>query len=177
MMAYDYEGFEEYFFRKCGILKKRLNAHYEKISGKTFNLRTNKLLEEVKNGDFEIHIGENEKAAALGLWLMSSLTKKSKMLTFFQNYELAIEINKFIESDIDISSFNSRIKKHAANSKWDKDPKMVDKKFVKECWDRWQKNPHEYKSKAAFARAMLDKCEHLTSNKVIEDWTRKWSKL
>jgi len=175
-MAYDYDGFEEYFFKKCGVLKKKLNEHYLKITGKKFDIRKNKILDEMKKGDFEIYMGENEKAAALGLFLLNSLTKKSKIITFFQNYELAIEMKRFIDSDIDISSFNSRIKKHAANLKWEKDPRIADKKFVRECWDRWQKNPNEYKSKAAFARDMLEKCEHLTSNKVIEDWTRKWNK-
>ena len=32
-----------------------------------------------------------------------------------------------------------------------------------------------YKSKAAFARDMLEKCEHLTSTKKIEDWCREWN--
>lgn len=54
------------------------------------------------------------------------------------------------------------------------DPKQAEKDFVKDCWDAWQKSPGAYKSKAAFARDMLDKCAALTSNKVIEDWCRGW---
>jgi hypothetical protein len=47
---------------------------------------------------------------------------------------------------------------------------------VKECWDRWQVSPNDYKSKAAFARAMLDKFENLESSKYIEDQCRAWER-
>ena len=58
----------------------------------------------------------------------------------------------------------------------DNDPKQNEKKFVFECWQEWQIKPNQYKSKANFARNMLDKCEHLTSQKKIEDWCRFWEK-
>lgn len=54
-------------------------------------------------------------------------------------------------------------------------PKAAEKRFVYECWQDWQAKPHLYKSKAAFCRDMLEKCEHLTSTKKIEDWTREWA--
>lgn len=54
------------------------------------------------------------------------------------------------------------------------DPKQTEKTLVRECWDEWQKQPENYRSKAAFARAMLDKCAHLESQKKIEDWCREW---
>lgn len=54
------------------------------------------------------------------------------------------------------------------------DPKQKEKTFVHECWLRWQQSPETYASKAAFARDMLSKCEHLTSQKKIEDWCRGW---
>lgn len=57
------------------------------------------------------------------------------------------------------------------------DPRKPEKAFVQECWKEWQKAPHKYKSKAAFAKDMLDKCQHLESQKKIEDWCRKWEKL
>ena len=55
-----------------------------------------------------------------------------------------------------------------------RDPKQKEKKLVYECWTTWQKEPNRYPSKAAFARDMLTKCEHLTSQKKIEDWCREW---
>jgi hypothetical protein len=57
-----------------------------------------------------------------------------------------------------------------------KDKKQLAKKDVKDCWDRWRKNPSEYKSKANFARAMLDKYEALGSQPVIASWCTKWEK-
>jgi len=56
------------------------------------------------------------------------------------------------------------------------DPKSKDKDFVCMCWRDWKKNPKKYKSKAAFARDMLDKCLHLESTKTIENWCREWEK-
>lgn len=60
-----------------------------------------------------------------------------------------------------------------------RDPRQREKKFVYECWLDWQKQPDKckrYKGKAAFARDMLSKCEHLASQKKIEDWCRNWEK-
>lgn len=56
------------------------------------------------------------------------------------------------------------------------DPKQQDKSLVYSCWQDWQKKLDSYKSKAEFARDMLTKCEHLTSQKKIEDWCREWEK-
>jgi hypothetical protein len=61
-----------------------------------------------------------------------------------------------------------------AAARYAKDPKQREKGFVKQCWLDWQSNPQSYRSKAAFARDMLDKCSHLTSQKKIEDWCRDW---
>jgi len=54
------------------------------------------------------------------------------------------------------------------------DPKQGEKNFIFECWQKWQSGRTIYKGKAAFARDMLTKCEHLTSQKKIEDWCRAW---
>lgn len=62
----------------------------------------------------------------------------------------------------------------AAMARHSRDPKQADKKFVYGCYRDWRENPSRYKSKAAFARDMLDKCEHLESQKKIEDWVRQW---
>jgi hypothetical protein len=66
--------------------------------------------------------------------------------------------------------------KKGASGKIAKDPKQTDKAFVFDCWQSWQKNPNSYKGKAKFAKDMLNKCEHLESQKVIEDWCREWEK-
>lgn len=56
------------------------------------------------------------------------------------------------------------------------DPRQEEKTFIRECWRDWKKGITNYKSKAAFARDMIDKCEHLTSIKKVEDWCREWEK-
>ena len=56
------------------------------------------------------------------------------------------------------------------------DPKHKDKEFVFKCWQAWQNKPENYKSKAAFARDMLEKLSNLVSQKIIEDWCRDWGK-
>jgi hypothetical protein len=57
------------------------------------------------------------------------------------------------------------------------DPKQAEKLFVKECWEKWQQAPSSYKNKTKFANDMLEKCEHLTSQKKITDWCREWEVL
>jgi hypothetical protein len=74
----------------------------------------------------------------------------------------------------------SRAKQRVADggrARWAKDPKTAEKSLVKSCWDQWRGDRKRYRSKAAFSRDMLQKCEHLTSQKQIEDWCRKWEKL
>lgn len=92
---------------------------------------------------------------------------------------------EFIKSSIPIikkaseSAFQksvSKFYKNAAIQRWEVDPKSKDKSFVKDCWLEWKANPKRYKSKASFARDMVDKVESLDSTKVIEDWCRKWDK-
>ena len=81
-----------------------------------------------------------------------------------------------IESgDERLAEARRRLGYEAAIEKLRRDPKQREKAFVRECWEEWQKNPGNYKSKAAFARDMLSKCEHLESVKKIEDWCRQWA--
>lgn len=60
-----------------------------------------------------------------------------------------------------------------ARKRYSIDPKQHAKVFVKDCWQTWQENPTNYKSKAAFARDMLDKVE-LSSARNITNWCREW---
>jgi hypothetical protein len=60
--------------------------------------------------------------------------------------------------------------------RWKNDPKVAQKEQVRQCWKAWQQKPTAYRGKAAFARGMLDKYEHLESQKKIEDWCREWEK-
>lgn len=95
----------------------------------------------------------------------------------------AIEAANAFSNAIAIISENEKLQDirkdfayRGAIARIERDPKQHDKKFVYKCWQEWQENPKRYRSKAAFARDMIDKCEHIVSNKKIEDWCRKWGK-
>ncbi|WP_284465490.1 hypothetical protein [Diaphorobacter nitroreducens] len=68
----------------------------------------------------------------------------------------------------------SEFAKTGAIARLKNDPKQAAKQDVRDCWERWQKNRHEYKSKSAFAKAMLDKYESLENQRVIERWCKEW---
>jgi hypothetical protein len=73
--------------------------------------------------------------------------------------------------------FNKLQAQSGAAAKLAIDPKQVEKALVRECWDDWQKKSDRYTGKAAFARDMLPKLEHLKSQPVIERWCREWEKV
>lgn len=67
----------------------------------------------------------------------------------------------------------------AAAAKLAKDPAQAAKKSVRGYWDRWQREPGLYQSKAQFARDMLDDGKHgnaLRSTDVIKRWCLEWEK-
>lgn len=64
----------------------------------------------------------------------------------------------------------------AAAARHAEDPKQQEKAFVFDLWKGWRSSPGRYRSKAQFAKDMIDKCEHLKSTKKIEDWCREWEK-
>ncbi len=71
----------------------------------------------------------------------------------------------------------TEVARDRANRRYAKDPKQAEKRFVYSCWLGWHEGKTIYSGKAAFARDMLNKCEHLVSQKQIEDWCREWEKL
>lgn len=82
----------------------------------------------------------------------------------------------FVWGDDSLAIMRSKLAANSAMARHKKDPKQKEKTLVRECWADWQSRPEIYKGKADFARAMLDKCEHLTSQKRIEDWCRMWER-
>lgn len=89
-----------------------------------------------------------------------------------ENLMLAAKIAKAISERLEKIP-----RKKGGDIRWNGDPKKTEKVFVKNCWLDWQQSPLNYKSKAAFANDMLDKCEYLKSQKRITDWCREWEKL
>ncbi|TDU31306.1 hypothetical protein DFR24_0670 [Panacagrimonas perspica] len=92
--------------------------------------------------------------------IVRHLTDASKIMTL-REVELSLEMG------------NDEMKK-LARLRHSKDPKQVDKKKVRECWELWKADSSRYKGKAEFARDMLQKFDSLKSARVIEDWCREW---
>jgi len=85
-----------------------------------------------------------------------------------ENYEQALQQA--------FQSFKTKRAKNAAAAMLKKSLTQTEKRFVLECWQDWQSGKLQYESKAAFARDMLEKCENLTNQNVIEGWCRMWEK-
>ncbi|SAK61426.1 hypothetical protein AWB75_02624 [Caballeronia catudaia] len=56
-------------------------------------------------------------------------------------------------------------------------PKAAAKAAAYESWKRWRANPGLYRSKSAFALAMLDTNQELHSQQTIERWCRAWERI
>lgn len=80
------------------------------------------------------------------------------------------------ESDEVIKIAHSNMAKKGALARLRNDRRQSEKQFILECWRDWRADKHKYRSKAAFARDMIEKCERLTSTKKVEDWCREWEK-
>jgi hypothetical protein len=95
----------------------------------------------------------------------------------------AIEATKALGNAMAIESGNEKLQEarqemsyRGAMEKLARDPKQKEKAFILECWQAWQKSPNTYAYKAEFAKDMISKCEHLKSQKKVEDWCREWEK-
>lgn len=77
-------------------------------------------------------------------------------------------------TDADIKKIRSDQGKKGALARLAIDPKQADKKKVRDCWELWQNDKGRYKSKAAFARDMLEKFENLENHRVLERWCKEW---
>lgn len=93
----------------------------------------------------------------------------------------AIEATNALSNAIAIESGSEKLQEarrdlayRGAIARLARDPKQKEKSFIYGCWQKWQQSLSSYPSKAAFARDMLTKCEHLESQKKIEDWCRGW---
>ena len=130
----------------------------------------------------------NEDEYIISLVYMSYLCLKSALKHHIRkNYQRAATyaidaqfcinvICNYLPVDYIDARTRSFIAKEASNAKLKKDPKQTEKSFVFDCWKTWQEKPRSYKYKSDFAKDMLDKCEHLESQKKIEDWCRDWEK-
>lgn len=171
-MNVNYEGFEEYLIGLIEALEKDIREKYKEISSEDIDV----VAFTAPPTLFNLRLDDEEYLFKCAFFLLGQSKKTDLMVGKLQKYLGAINA-------LDIYGINNRrkllisgLKKYAATQRWKTDPKSSDKVFVKDCWLEWKKTPARYKSKIAFATDMLDKCEYLTSTKVIEDWCRAWDK-
>ena len=171
-MNVNYEGFEEYLNGLIDALEKDIHEKYKKISSEDISSIVFTKPETL----YELNLNDEGYMLKLALYFLDQAKNLNSMVEKLKKYLTA-------KTSVEVSGHKHRkklivseLKKDAAAQRWETDPKSKDKAFVKDCWLDWNKNPARYKSKIAFAKDMLDKCEYLTSTKVIEDWCREWNK-
>lgn len=69
-----------------------------------------------------------------------------------------------------------RVQGKGAAAKWARDPRQKEKAAIREKWSVWPARLSGKRYKAAFAREMLDQCEHLSDEKTITEWCRQWER-
>jgi len=78
---------------------------------------------------------------------------------------------------IDTAEFAAyKVQGKGAAAKWARDPRQAEKAMIRAQWETWPARLARKRYKAAFARAMLDQCQHLTDEKTITDWCLKWER-
>lgn len=143
------------------------------------SLREQDLLRLLAKAEFNIYILLEERlnlSVELGRAVKNFSSSEETALHSFSKYTNTEVSDLINEIEVIRKAFGSDLGTRGANARIKRDPKQIEKKFVFSCWEKWQENPNNYKSKAAFSRDMLTKCMHLTSQKKIEDWCREWEK-
>ena len=96
---------------------------------------------------------------------------------YFWNMGVALIAYGALAGEIQQGDFISSLKSSYGKMRLERDTKQASKAEVKKRWLAWQDNPTLFKSKVAFAEAMLDEFDVLTSDKVITNWCRDWEKM
>jgi hypothetical protein len=84
------------------------------------------------------------------------------------------------EAEISTSTFAKKIAEkysHSAKKGHEASVKGRAKNWVHECWQDWEAGKTHYRSKAAFAKDMMQKQECLTNPAVITKWCSEWKKI
>ena len=113
------------------------------------------------------------QASMLAIEAMEMVCKAERELVLAQLPNVTTEQIRQLEAKV-LKDAKRAMAKSGAEAKRDRSPKTRAKQQVKECWERWQAEPQNYRSVAAFARDMLFKYEELTSTDVIRRWCLKW---
>lgn len=113
-------------------------------------------------------------------WDVSPLNPRTLVLLWDKAMDCRVELagaftRLLSDPDDALKVQASRLARHAAYAMHEKSDTGKAKRFVRECWTEWERQPAKYRSAAAFARDMLDKFpDALTSEIVVTRWVRDW---
>lgn len=158
-----------------------LESRFQEINESSNQVETDKLLNEYKSRIKERNLSYDDL-----LDCAASYSKECEVLELrYETLNNLLDFHRIVTSIFLRARFfegkkegrvaqKAIMARNGALAKKKSDPRQVEKIFIHECWKEWQKNPNRYASKAEFARDMLTKLDHLTSQKKIEDWCREW---
>jgi hypothetical protein len=89
---------------------------------------------------------------------------------------LGAETKETSDRDAVVVAVRSDLARLGALAKLEKDPKQKAKQEVRAAWSEWQRRPHMYASKSAFANELLKRQSALTNQRVIVDWCGIWER-
>lgn len=89
---------------------------------------------------------------------------------------LGAETNEAGDRGAVVVAVRSDFARLGALAKLEKDPKQKAKQEVRAAWNEWQRRPHMYASKSAFANELLKRQSALTNQRVIVDWCGVWER-
>ncbi|AFK62778.1 hypothetical protein TKWG_13270 [Advenella kashmirensis WT001] len=173
--AFKYRNNPEKMFQLYGeeidLMYKRINTAFDQIREyKAAYARYREVSKQVWGKNYDPQIGSAARQELLEFLRDNPLSMQTQLFLCLNSVTSQDDIENNVARNL------SKIGKSAIAKKLAKDPKQQEKQFIKECWKNWQADKSQYKSKAAFARDMMDKVEKLTSTKKVEDWCREWEK-
>ena len=78
---------------------------------------------------------------------------------------------------IDTAEFAAfQVQGKGGRAKRDRDPRQAEKAEIRRQWVTWPPRLAGKRYKAAFARAMLDRCSHLSDEKTVTSWCLEWER-
>lgn len=180
---YDYRRIVEDALEQCEVLHKKLHLDAERLAAIYGGLDSCMESLAKHNYDKYQNASSNEitNQSLVGgvfysLGVAHSALEERDLAFFIEVVSLVTDsIGSLSASAYDLAE-RSRLMSQYARMGRAKDPKQQEKAFIRECWEDWKNNPGNYRSKAAFARDMLNKCQHIVSQKKIEDWCREWER-
>lgn len=124
----------------------------------------------------DLHLGQDKVPLALEALHEAYAAHRNAMTVYVVDERAREIVNDDPIAAETVQALRTRQASQGGRARAQRDPRAQEKRWVRECWEEWQRTPTRYASKAAFARDMVDSVEALTSVRVIEAWCRDWER-